>query len=182
MIRLQRMYNFFYSMLVYISLSNVFYNVLDHFSTIYETKLLTRCPVPVDLFSCLFVSEKLVGEVSRNQLKIYGNYFYIETKTAPEGGLQGGPTGARRPPGEVQGGSWLGPTWPPPEPSRDALSPINSIHRGNPQGVDHISIKHLRTLPSPTNSGGSEAFSAPAGGGDHHQRHLHHHACLRSDA
>ena len=64
-----------------------FYNVLHHFGIIYGNNLLTRCPVPVRVFCCLFVSEKLVGEVSRNQLKIYGIYFYMETKTEPEGAL-----------------------------------------------------------------------------------------------
>ena len=54
---------------------------LYHFGMIYGTNLLKRYPVSVPVFCCLFVSEKLFGEVSQNQLKIYGIYFYMETKT-----------------------------------------------------------------------------------------------------
>ena len=61
----------------------------------------------------------------------------------------GGATGARRPPGTVPRGPRLGPNWPPPEASRVALSPINSIRRGNPRGIYHISRKHPRLAPSP---------------------------------
>ena len=56
---------------------------------IYGTNLLTRCPVPVPVFCCLFVSEKLFCEVSRNALKIYVIYFQVETKTKPEGRPEG---------------------------------------------------------------------------------------------
>ena len=58
---------------------------LYHFGMIYGTNLLTRCPVSVPIFCCLFVSEKLFWEVSRNALKIYGNCFQEETSPEPEG-------------------------------------------------------------------------------------------------
>ena len=63
---------------------------------IYGTNLLTRCPVPVPVFCCLFVSEKLFSEVSRIALIIYGNYFQYETKTEPEGQPEGRHRGSRR--------------------------------------------------------------------------------------
>ena len=68
---------------------------LYHYGMIYGTNLLTRCPVPVPVFCCLFVSEKLFGEVSRIQLKMYVNYFHKGIKTEPGGELQG-PTAPRR--------------------------------------------------------------------------------------
>ena len=70
---------------------------------IYGTNLLTRCPVPVPVFCCLFVLENLFWEVSRIALKIYENYFQYEKKMEPEGGLQGGPTAPKRQPGAAQG-------------------------------------------------------------------------------
>ena len=83
---------------------------LYYFDMIYGSNLLTRCPVPVPVFCCLFVSEKLFWEVSRIALKIYGNDFQYETKTEPKAGLQGDPqapyASQARPP--------LGRAWVPP--------------------------------------------------------------------
>ena len=62
---------------------------LYHFGMIYGTNLLTRYPVSVPIFCRLFVSEKLFWEVSRIELKIYGNYFQYETKTEPKGQPEG---------------------------------------------------------------------------------------------
>ena len=64
---------------------------------IYGTNLLTRCPVPVPFFCCIFVSEKLFCEVSRNALKIYVIYFQVGTKTEPKGHPEGGLPAPRRP-------------------------------------------------------------------------------------
>ena len=66
---------------------------------IYGTNLLTRCPVAVPVFCCLFILEKLFCEVSRNALKIYVIYFQIETKTEPKERPQGRLPASRRPPG-----------------------------------------------------------------------------------
>ena len=76
---------------------------------IYGTNLLTRCPVPVRVFYCLFLSEKLLGEVSRNQLEIYVNYFHEETWTEPGGHLQADPQGQTPP----RRGPGLGRMWAP---------------------------------------------------------------------
>ena len=62
---------------------------------IYGTNLLTRSPVPVPVFCYLFVSEKLFGKVSRNQLKIYVNCFHKGIRMEPGVELQGG-TAPRR--------------------------------------------------------------------------------------
>ena len=78
-------------MLDYISVPHVFIMFLYNFGMIYGTNLLTRCPVLVHVFCCIFVSEKLVGEVSQNHLKIYVNYFHEGTMTEPGGELQGAP-------------------------------------------------------------------------------------------
>ena len=127
---------------------------LYHFVMIHVTNLLTRCPVPVPVFCCRFVSEKLFGKVSRNQLKIYVNYFHEKTRTEPGGRMQGGPTGARRPQVRATPLPHLGPTWRRPTLSRVALSPINSFRRGNP-----FSRKHPRPPLSPTlDWDGSEAL------------------------
>ena len=71
-------------MLDYISVPHVFIMFLYHFGMIFGTNLLTRYPVPVPVFCCLFVSEKLFWEVSRKALKIYGNYFQAERSPKPE--------------------------------------------------------------------------------------------------
>ena len=92
---------------------------------IYGTNLLIRCPVPVPVFYCLFVSEKLFGEVSRNHMKIYVNYFHEETKTEPGGELQGGPQPPDATWAQPTPRPRLGPTRRPPTSSRVALSPIN---------------------------------------------------------
>ena len=96
MIRLQRIYNFLCSMLDYIALPYVFIMFLYYFGMIYGTNLLTRCPVPVAIFRCLFVSEKLFWKVSRIALIFYRNYFQYETKTEPEGRPEASPRGSRR--------------------------------------------------------------------------------------
>ena len=69
---------------------------LYHFGMLYGTNLLTRCPLPVPVFCCLFVSEKFFWEVSRIALIIYRNYFQYETKTEPEGRPEESPRGSRR--------------------------------------------------------------------------------------
>ena len=112
LIRLRRIYNFLCSMLDYISVPHVFIMFLYHFGMIYGTNLLTRCPVPVPVFCCLFVSEKLLWEVSRIALIIYGNYFQYEMKTEPEGQPEGRHRGSRR---HLSAPPWprVGPTWGP---------------------------------------------------------------------
>ena len=96
MIRLRRIYNFLCSILDYIAVPHVFTIFLYHFGMIYGTNLLTRCIVPVPVFCCLFVSEKLFWEVSRIALIFYKNYFQYEAKTEPEGRPEGSPRGSRR--------------------------------------------------------------------------------------
>ena len=90
LIRLRRIYNFLCSILDNIAMPHVFTMFLYHFGVVYGTNLLTRCLVLVPVFCCLFVSEKLLCELSRNALKIYVIYFQAETKTEPEGRLEGG--------------------------------------------------------------------------------------------
>ena len=82
LICVRHIYNFLCSMLDYISVPHVSVMVLYNFGMI-GTNLLSRCPVPVPVFCCLFVSEKLFGEVSQNQLEIYVNYFHEETSPEP---------------------------------------------------------------------------------------------------
>ena len=132
---------------------------LYQFGIIYGTNLLTRCSVRVSVFCCLFVSEKLFGEVSRNHLQIYVNYFHEGTKTEPGGELQGAP----QPPNATQARSrcWpcRGPTWATLSPPRVALSPINCLRRGNPRYPIIFSRNHLRPPLSPTlDREGSEAL------------------------
>ena len=143
----------------YISVPHVFIMFLYHFDIIYGTKLLTRCPVPVPVFYCPFVSEKLFGEISRNRLEIYVNYFHEGTKTEPGGELQGGP----QPPDATQArpSPWprVGPTWATPSSPRAALSPINRLRPENPKYLIIFSRKHLRPPSSPTlDREGSEAL------------------------
>ena len=55
--------------------------------------------VPVPVFCCLFVSEKLFWKVSRNALKNYVIYFQVKTKTEPEGHPEGRLPASILPPG-----------------------------------------------------------------------------------
>ena len=126
LIRLRRIYNFLCSMLNYIVLSHIFIMFLYHFGMIYGTNLLTRCLVPVPIFCCLFVSEKLFWEVSRIALIIYGNYFQYETKTEPEVQLEGRHRGSKCHLATAPPWPRMGPTWGPCPSPRVAPSPINS--------------------------------------------------------
>ena len=121
LIRLRHIYNFWCYMLDYISVPRVFIIFLYYFGMIYGTKLLTRCPVSVPVFCCLFVSKKLFRKVSRNALKIYGNYFQAKTSPEPEGRLQGAHS-HRAPPRRDPG---AGRSWGPPGALRHRLvSPL----------------------------------------------------------
>ena len=106
-------------MLDYISVPHVFTMFSYHFAMIYGTNLLTRCPVPVPVFCCLFFSEKLFREVARIALIIYGNYFQYETKTEPEGQQEG----RHRAPDAPGRAPPLGRTWGPPGAPVHSLAP-----------------------------------------------------------
>ena len=70
-------------------------------------------PVLVHIFCCFFVSEKLFGEVSQNDLQIYVNYFHEETKTEPGGDLQGAHSPQEQPtPWTHRGPTWVTPSSP----------------------------------------------------------------------
>ena len=124
---LRRIYNFWCSMLDYISVPHVLTMFLYHFGMIYGTNLLTRFPVPVPVFCYRFVSEKLFWEVSRIALIIYRNYFQYETKMEPDGHPEGSPRGSRRHLAVAPLRPHLDPTWVGGPPPRVASSPINSL-------------------------------------------------------
>ena len=146
-------------MLDYKSVPHVFIILLYHFGMIYGTNLLTRCPMPVHVFCCLFVSEKLFGEVSRESSANLRELFSQRNKDGARRGAAGGP----QPPGATQARPrcWprRGSTWATPSPPRVALSPINCLRRGNPRYPIMFSRKHSRPPPSPTlDRQGSEAL------------------------
>ena len=89
---------FFMFMLDYISVTHVFTMFSYHFGIIYGTNLLTRCPVPVPVFCCLFVSEKLFGEVFSESVGNLCELFSRGNKDRARRKPTGGPTGTRRPP------------------------------------------------------------------------------------
>ena len=149
LIRLRRIYNFCCSMLDYISVRHVFIIFLYYFGIIYVINLLTRCTVQVLVFCCLFISEKLLGKVSRNQMQIYRIYIYEETKMEPRGHLKGGPTGPDAP--QVRPTPWphVGPTWPAPSLTRAGLSSINHLRPEKAKYLIIFSRKYPRPPPSP---------------------------------
>ena len=90
LIRLRRIYNFWCSMIDYISVPHVFIMFLYYSGMIYGTNLLTTCPVSVPVFYCLFVLEKLFGEVSRNQFgnlrELFSRGIKSRARRTPVGG------------------------------------------------------------------------------------------------
>ena len=110
LIRLWRIYNFLCSMLDYISVPHVFVMFLYHFDMIYGTNLLTRCPVPVPIFCCLFVSEKLFWQFLGLRWTFTGILSNMKRRRSQKGACRGAhspQTPARRDPG-------LGCAWVPP--------------------------------------------------------------------
>ena len=99
LIRLERIYNFWCSMLVFYPITYVFYMFPFIFRLFSWTNLLTRCPVPVSVFCCFCISEKFLKKYSRNGLKIHGHWFLPQTKTESKGEPEGGQGATRRAPG-----------------------------------------------------------------------------------
>ena len=112
LIRLRRIYNFWCSMLDYISVPHVF--IMFYI-----------------ILAC--VSEKLYRKYSRNPLKIYSNYFQAETKTEPEERPEGEVPASIRPQAWPTPWLRLGPTSSAPSPPRVTPSPINHSRRKNPK-------------------------------------------------
>ena len=141
-------------------------------------------PSASSCFLLSFCFRKASREVSPNRLKNYRNYFYMETKTAPEGDLQGGPIGPRQHPGAINpltvAGAHLGTSGA--LPSCPFANKLPSSQK--PSIPDHIFEKtsEATVVANPRSGGFWTSSRHPAGGGDHHRRLLHHHACLRSDA
>ena len=89
LIRLRRIYNFLVIHASFVILSHVFTVIY----IICRTNLLTRCPVPVPYFCCLFVSEIYFWKYSRNALQIFVDILFAKTKYQTEGEPEGRPTG-----------------------------------------------------------------------------------------
>ena len=140
--------------------------------------------MPVPVFCCCFVSEKLFGEVSQNHLKIYQNYLQAErsqeTEDHPEGATQRLGATWPRPRGDPR----LGPTWPPPVPPRVNSPPIYSSSSRKPKGVRSYppEVAEAAAISNPSSEGFCSPSWHPTGEGNQCRRDLHHHACLRSDA
>ena len=144
---------------------------------------MTRCPVPVPCFCCLFVSEIYFWKYSRNWTKIYGDYFYAKTNTESEGQPRRRPTGQRCPPAAALGGPAGG--------TRPCLWGTSSA----PSDAYKFTID-LKTSRRPlfsTNSTPTCRHRKPSSGsnlkliptlyrrGDRSRRALHRHAFLRDE-
>ena len=137
LIRLRRIYNFLCSMLDYISVPHVFIMILYHFGMIYGTNLLTRCPVPVHVFCCLFFRKVVrvsFSESSENLREL----FLRRNKDGARMGAAGGPQPLDATQARPKCWQCRGPTWATPLSPRVTLSPINCLRRGNPRYPDHI--------------------------------------------
>ena len=80
LICLRRIYNFWVIHASFVILSHVFIIIYIIFYAFYWTNLLTRCPVPVPCFCCLFVSEIYFWKYSRIALEIYGDFLFAKMK------------------------------------------------------------------------------------------------------
>ena len=137
-------------------------------------------PSASSFFCCLFVSEKLFGEVSRNPLKIYGNYFQAETSPEPGGCPKGRQPASRRPPGAahplVAPGPHLAGSF------AFSSHPFAYKFVFEPKTLSTRSYfpEHTRgaVISNPSPGGFCSSFRLPAREGNRHRRHLHHHASL----
>ena len=171
-------------MLDFISVPHVFVMFLHHFGMIYGPNLLTRCLVSVPVFCCLFVSEKLFWQVSRIAPIIYGNYFQYEMKTEPEGQPEGRHRGSRR----HLAAAPLGRTWGPPGAmsiaSRRPFAYKFPSDLKKKRRRDHNiqNTSEAAAISNPSSGRFRSSFRHPSREGNRRRRHLHHHACHRSDA
>ena len=140
--------------------------------------------MPVPCFLLFLVSEISTRKISSKSGEIFSSEHitsgsFQSSKTTWGGGLRGPhPMGVRPGVGPRPARVW----WPWLAPGSHP-SPIYSPRRENPNTKDHIPQKvPLRPSSSISDRGSSDVLPAPCRRGNHHQRLLHHHACLRSDA
>ena len=86
---------------LYIS-ATCFYNILYHFGMIYETNLLTRCPVLVPVFCYLFFQKSCSGKFLGISWKFTWFIFMKKQRRSQEGSCRG-PHRPQTPPRRGQG-------------------------------------------------------------------------------
>ena len=140
-----------------------------------------QCQFPV--FCCFVFQKSCTGNIlgiGRNKSR---SQYFTETKTESRGGSKKGSRVAR---------PALGAAWPWPAPRGGVGHPGLHRHRpsaylftisGKPWIPEPPSTKSsvAAAIADPSSGGFWSSFWHPARGGDHHRRHLHHHAHLRSD-
>ena len=139
LIHLQRIYNFWCSMLNYISLTHIFIIFLHHFGIIYRTNLLTRCPVTVSVYYVYALQKRSKIQGAQKNPKKLQKFYFARKPREPKGQVREGPTAPRRP----QARPRLGRAWAPP---RRLIHPLTPPLR-------------LYIYPWPKNAGISKVFT-----------------------
>ena len=141
-------------------------------------------PSASSCFLLSFCFKKVVRESFSKSSENLRELLSRRNKDGARRGAAGGPTTPRRHPGVARvlamPGSNLGDS----VAFSSRLSPVNCLRCGNPRHPIIFSRKRPRPPLSPTlDQEGSETLPGTLPeGGNHHRRHLHHHACLWSDA
>ena len=128
LIRLKRIYNFWCSMLVLYQLLHVLHLLYITFIHFLGLTYKQDAEVPVPVFCCFCIPEKLVWKYSRNWTKLHGGAYFSRTRLTERRSSIGGTPGGHTPPGHgppfCRALGWCGPLGgPQPPPFRLLIPP-----------------------------------------------------------
>ena len=106
--------------------------------------------MPVPVFCCFCIPEKLVWKYSRNWTKLHGGCYFIRTHLMERRSSRGGPRGPHTHPGRGSPLARPGVVWAPRVPPAAALSATYSPRRENPKYPSHYPRKVPETPPPST--------------------------------
>ena len=163
LIRRKRIYNFWCSMLVLLLFLHVLCALLYTFQHFSGTNLLTSAAVPVPVFCCFCISEKLYSKYSRNCTGQNPSVLFFRDEAGARRGARGSKPGGQTWPrrGQPWAGAWplSGPTRAPPTPplrpyilrigkTLDTREEIHEEFRSRRQRRTHLG-RVLKLFPAP---------------------------------
>ena len=106
--------------------------------------------MPVPVFCCFCIPEKLIWKYSRNWTKLHGDPYFTRTHLTDQRSSRGGPPGPHTPlgRGSPHGAPWCGVG--PRESPAAALSPTYSTRENNPKCLSQYPRKVPETPPPST--------------------------------
>ena len=179
LIRLQRIYNFWFFHAIILSILDVLYAFICYFISFFVTNLLTQCLVSVAIFCLFLIFQKISTKRSPNAMKLFDKKFWTKETLEASGGDQRMYEETARRPGAPRGrpvALWAprGSVWP-------NSTSINSQILGNQQRATRKTFYAPASLCSDGRQSG-DLFWWCAGGGIDHGGHLYQPCCLHDDA